>query len=59
MEIINRMNCRDYVEILENDLHRIMSKNDISEMFNFFTMSDYENDKEIKNGTDNLFCNFI
>ena len=43
---------------MESDLHRIMSKSDISEIYNFFTVSDFEELEEIKVGTNNLFCNF-
>ena len=47
-----------YSALLENDLLKIMSKNDNSEIFNFFEVSDFEELEEMKQGSKNLFCNF-
>lgn len=35
-----------------------MNKNEISEIYDFFAVSDFEELEEIKLGTNNLFCNF-
>ena len=58
MESINKANCHEYSALIEKDLFRIMSKGEISEIYNFFTVSDHEELEEIKLGTNNLFCNF-
>ena len=35
-----------------------MAKNEISEIYDFFSVSDFEEQEEVKLGTNNLFCNF-
>ena len=58
IESINKINSASYIAFVEHDLFRIMAKNDISEIFKFFEVSDYEELEEMKLGTKNLFCNF-
>ena len=42
LESINKVNCHQYSAFIENDLYRIMQKDQISEVFNFFEASDHE-----------------
>ena len=58
IESINKVNNHMYSALLENDLSRIMDKNEISEIFKFFEVSDYEEIKEVKLGKKNIFFNF-
>lgn len=58
LESINRINSHLYSAFIENDLFRIMSRSEISEIFKFFEVSDFEEFEEIKLGTVNGFCNF-
>ena len=48
IESINKVNCHRYTPLLENDLLRIMSKNQNSEIFKFFEVSDFEELQEMK-----------
>ena len=58
IESINKLNDHKYSALLENDLSKIMSKSEISEIFKFFEVSDYEEIEEMKIGSKNVFCNF-
>ena len=58
IESIFKVNKRSYVELLENDLIKILSKEFIHEIFEFFAFSDQEEIEEMKMGKRNVFCNF-
>ena len=58
LDSINKMNHYKYSALLENDLVRIMEKNDIRDIFYFFKVSQNEDVEEMIQGQKNLFCNF-
>lgn len=58
LESIIQANSYKYSAFIEHDLVRMMSNVQISEIYSFFTVTDYEELEEIKVGTNNLFCNF-
>ena len=47
IESINKVNFNTYSALIENDLFRIMSKSEISEIFKFFEVSDFEEHEEM------------
>ena len=58
IESLVKQNSHKYCSLIERDLHRIMDKSSISEIYNFFSVTDFEELEEIKLGTKNFFCNF-
>lgn len=58
IESVFKVNRRAYTELLENDLFKILSKENIHDIFEFFKFSDQEELEEMKMGKRNVFCNF-
>lgn len=58
LENIFKINKRKYAELLEHDLYKIMEKDDMQEIFEFFDISKYEFAAEQSSNDKNLHCNF-